>query len=186
MSKIFYIAAGQQLYLNDLSRARLTPLATYGYGYRPFVGTLGAAPASVEYAYAYGNSPGIYSSAGYAGRPLTVFEPWPYVPGDIWGDMYISPLRQPVAQVQSQTGPNRWESHPVYNPPLASRPVLPPVNSPALDKTPYATERTTSPPPIPARTGPSRPTDVRSAPPVPPSPGPSIDDEPAPPRRRDF
>lgn len=163
--------AGQQLYLNDLSRARLTPLASYGYGYRPFVGTIGAAPASAEYAYGYGNSPGIYSSRRYAGRPLTVFEPWPYVPGDIWGDMYIPPLRQPVAQVQSQTGPNRWESHPVYDPPLVSRPVLPPVNSAVLKKSPYATERES---------------EIRSSPPIPPSPGASLDDEPARPRRRVF
>ncbi|MFN0019859.1 MAG: hypothetical protein ACKVP0_16500 [Pirellulaceae bacterium] len=162
--------AGQQIYLNDLSRVRLTPLATYGYGYRPFVSTFGA-PASVEYASGYGNTPGIYSSARYAVRPLTVFEPWPYVPGDIWGDLYIPPLRQPVAQMQSQTGPNRWESHPVYNPPLASNPVLPPVNSPALRTTPYAAER-----------GP----EIRSSPPIPPTPGPSIDDEPIRPRRRDF
>ena len=32
---------GQQLYLNDLSRARLTPLATYGYGNRPFASSFG-------------------------------------------------------------------------------------------------------------------------------------------------
>jgi len=168
---------GQQIYLNDRMRALTTPLATYGYGYGPYVGTLGAIPASREYAYAYGNSPQLYYGgygSRYAGRPLTVFDPWPYVPGDIWGDFYTPPLRQPVAQAQSQTGPNRWESHPVYNPPLYAYPVLPPVNSPALDKTPYATERPTAPPA------------VRPAMPEPPSPGPSPEDEPARPRRRVF
>src|SRR5687767_1061095 len=112
---------GQQIYLNDRMRALTTPLATYGYGYGPYISTYGLVPASRDYAYAYGNSPQRYYAgyaSGYSPRALTVFEPWPYVPGDIWGDFYTPPLRQPVAQVQSQTGPNRWESHPVYNPPL--------------------------------------------------------------------
>lgn len=178
---------GQQIYLNDRMRALATPLATYGYGYGPYPGTYGAMPASRDYAYAYGNSPERYYpgyNTGYSGRPLTVFEPWPYVPGDIWGDFYTPPLRQPVAQVQSQTGPNRWESHPVYNPPLYAYSVLPPVNSPALDKIPYAPERP-SVPPAPKPSSPP-PAVERPAAPEPPSPGPSVDDEPVPPRRRVF
>lgn len=181
---------GQQIYLNDRMRAWTTPLATYGYGYGPYLSTYGVPPASRDYAYAYGNSPGLYYpgyGSRYAARPLTVFEPWPYVPGDIWGDFYTPPLRQPVAQVQSQTGPNRWESHPVYSPPLYVYSVLPPVNSPALDKTPYATERPAVPGPTPAAKTPARPPAAeRPAVPEPPSPGPSVDDEPARPRRRDF
>ncbi len=178
---------GQQVYLNDRMRALTTPLATYGYGYGPYPSTFGVMPVSRDYAYAYGSSPEQYYpgySPGYSGRPLTVFEPWPYVPGDIWGDFYTPPLRQPVAQVQSQTGPNRWESHPVYNPPLYAYSVLPPVNSPALDKTPYAAERPLiAPAPKPA----SRPPAVeRPSVAEPPSPGPSVDDEPARPRRREF
>ena len=168
---------GQQIYLHDRMRAWTTPLATYGYGYGPYPSTYGIAPASRAYAYAYGNSPERYYpgyGSRFAGRPLTVFEPWPYVPGDIWGDFYTPPLRQPVAQAQSQTGPNRWESHPVYDPQLYAYPVLPPVNSPALDKTPYATER------------PSVPAVDRPTAPDPPSPGPSIDDEPVRSRRREF
>ena len=173
------LAVGQQIYLNDRMRAWSTPLATYGFGYGPYVSTFGLVPASREYAYAYGNSPPGYAVAG--GRPLTVFEPWPYVPGDIWGDLYTPPLRQPVGQVQIQTGKNRWESHPVYDPPLVSYPVLPPVNSRALD---YAFERPAVPP-IPAL--PSRGPGVK-IPPVPelPSPGPSPEDEPVRPRRRVF
>lgn len=180
---------GQQIYLNDRMRAWITPVATYGYGYGPYVSTYGLAPASREYAYAYGNSPerfyGGYGSPN-AGRPLTVFEPWPYVPGDIWGDFYTPPLRQPIAQVQSQTGPNRWESHPVYNPPLDSYSVLPPVNSPALDNTPYATERPFEPPTPALRSSPRLPAVERPSVPEPPSPGPSIDDGPTRPRRRVF
>ena len=177
---------GQQIYLSDRMRALTTPLATYGYGYGPYVSTYGVMPASREYAYAYGNSPERYyptSGSRYSGRPLTVFEPWPYVPGDIWGDFYIPPLRQPVAQVQTQTGPNRWESHPVYNPPLYAYSVLPPVNSPALDKTPYRAE---PPSIVPAPRPAAPPPALRPAAPEPPSPGPSVDDEPAPRRRRVF
>ena len=177
---------GQQLYLNDLSRARLTPLAAYGYGYRPFVGTFGISSASLDYAYGYSNSPLSYGVGGYSGRPLTVFEPWPYVPGDIWGDLYIPGLRQPFAQVQTQAGPKRWESHPVYSPPLAIRSVLPPVNSPSLSNTPYSSEFPSPTIGTHEKTSPSRPVDVRSSVPVPPSPGPSIDDERPPPRRREF
>ncbi len=43
-----------------------------------------------------------------------VFEPWPYVPGDIWGYRFDDPAPQPVDRRQIQTGPSRWESHPVY------------------------------------------------------------------------
>jgi hypothetical protein len=181
-------SAGQQIYLNDRMRALATPLATYGYGYGPYLGTFGAIPASGEYAYAYGNSPQLYYPgyrSTYYGRPLTVFEPWPYVPGDIWGDFYTPPLRQPVAQAQTQTGPNRWESHPVYDPPLDAYPVLPPVNAPSLARTPYATER----PAVPAKSAPA-PTPRPSAAKIPadeaPTPGPSIDDAPARPSRREF
>ncbi|MBC7852600.1 MAG: hypothetical protein IAF94_04105 [Pirellulaceae bacterium] len=168
---------GQQIYLNDRMRAWTTPLATYGYGYGPYLSTYDFAPVSREYAYAYGNSPERYypgDGSRFSVRPFTVFEPWPYVPGDIWGDLYTPPLRQPVAQVQSQTGPNRWESHPVYRPRLYAYPVLPPVNSPTLDRSPYAAEH------------PSAPAADRPTVPEPPSPGPSIDDAPARPRLREF
>jgi len=61
------------------------------------------------------------------------------VPGDVWGyPAYYQPARQPIGQQQTQTGPNRWESHPVYDPPLTMYQPLPPVNSPLLDRTPYA------------------------------------------------
>jgi hypothetical protein len=178
---------GQQIYLNDRMRALTTPLATYGYGYGPYPSTYGMMPASREYAYAYGNSPERYYpgyGSRYSGRPLTVFESWPYVPGDIWGDFYTPHLRQPVAQVQSQTGPNRWESHPVYNPPLYAYSVLPPVSSPALNTTPYAVEHP-SVAPAPKSSSPP-PAVERPSIPEPPSPGPSIDEEPVRPRRREF
>lgn len=53
--------------------------------------------------------------------------------------LYYPLARQPIGQRQEQTGPNRWESHPVYNPPLTPYQPLPLVNSRLLDRTPYAT-----------------------------------------------
>ena len=62
------------------------------------------------------------------GRPgavaLDVFEPF-----------------EKAADVDKQTGENRWESHPVYDPPLPHYRALPPVDSPLLDGTPYETPR---------------------------------------------
>ena len=55
-----------------------------------------------------------------------VFEPWPYVPGDIWGYRYVNPVRQPIGQRQVQTSPTRWESFPIYEEDL-----LPAVAAPA-------------------------------------------------------
>jgi hypothetical protein len=111
-------------------------------------------PANLDYTYAYGRfgSRGWVRERAWFGSQ-TVFEPWPYVPGDIWGYTYYSPMRQPIGQQQIQTGENRWESHPVYDPPLPNYRPLPPVDSPLLDGTPYATPREpavappTAPPP---------------------------------------
>jgi hypothetical protein len=75
-------------------------------------------PPSLSYAYATGRL-GILgaSSPRYIFREEDIFTPWPYVPGDIWGfaDDYTVP--QSIGQRQFQTGPNRWESHPVYRDP---------------------------------------------------------------------
>jgi hypothetical protein len=106
-------------------------------------------PANLEYTYAYGR----FGARGWERErvwvgPQTVFEPWPYVPGDVWGYSYYSPMRQPIGQHQEQTGPNRWESHPVYDPPLPNYRPLPPVDSPLLDGTPYETPAIPVPVPI--------------------------------------
>jgi hypothetical protein len=54
-------------------------------------------------------------SSGPASRGFgTIFERWPYVPGDIWGYNRDRPVRQPIGQRQVQVNPNRWESFPVY------------------------------------------------------------------------
>jgi hypothetical protein len=66
--------------------------------------------------------------------------PLPYGPRYTVGS--APPLvRQPVGRVEMQTGPNRWESHPVYDPPLPNYRPSPPVASPWLDGTPYDARR---------------------------------------------
>jgi hypothetical protein len=144
-------------------------------------------PANLEFTYAYGRfGPRGWRAAGRGwSGPQTVFEPWPYVPGDIYGYMYYSPMRQPVGQQQIQTGENRWESHPVYDPPLPNFRPLPPVDSPLLDGTPYAT------PTVPAEVPVEPPPVATPAPPraeSPLEPGPDLPTTPPPkPRpRREY
>jgi len=140
----------QQLFLNDQMRfwngyptsgantiyyGYLSPGATLAYGYGAPVMTR----ANLDFAYGYGVNPVWSGWRQGATGPLSVFEPWPYVAGDIWGyRAYYQPARQPIGQQQTQTGPNRWESHPIYDPPLTMYQPLPPVDSPLLDRTPYA------------------------------------------------
>ena len=124
----------QQLAVTDQLKIGRGQTIYYGYP---------ALPMNLDFAYAYGP----VAIRGYrAGRlvaaPLTVFEPWPYVPGDIYGYSYYLPVRQPIGQWQGQTGPNRWESHPVYDPPLPDLRPLPPVEAPSA-------AAATPPPPSP-------------------------------------
>jgi hypothetical protein len=67
--------------------------------------------------------------------------PWSLVAGPGWDASFAVPARQPVGRWEGQTGPNRWESHPVYDPPLTPYLPSPPVASPWLDRTPYAAPR---------------------------------------------
>ena len=39
---------------------------------------------------------------------------WPYGVGRIYGYGYYDAVRQPIGRREVQTGPNRWESFPVY------------------------------------------------------------------------
>jgi hypothetical protein len=109
--------------------------------------------ADLDYAYAFGGPvvSGYLRERAWFGPTRTVFEPWPYVPGDIYGYRFVQPVRQPVGQWQGQTGPNRWESHPIYDPPVPAITPQPAVESPLLDGTPYATEQVTPPPGLPRR-----------------------------------
>ena len=53
-------------------------------------------------------------SAGYGPRYPNPFEPWPRVPGDIWGFPMPRPIEQPIGHESAQTGPNRWTYRPLY------------------------------------------------------------------------
>ena len=108
-----------QLYLNDAMRARYGwapsgSVVWYGNAGVGFGPTLG-----IDYAYAYssdrlfGHRRGLLIERHWS-PPLAVFEPWPYIPGDIYGYSFPPFVRQSIGQRQIQTGPNRWESHPVY------------------------------------------------------------------------
>jgi hypothetical protein len=135
-----------QLYLNDAMRAR--------YGWGPAAGSVvwygNAAgygrPLGIDYAYAYssnrllGRRAGLYIDR-YWSPPATVFEPWPYVPGDIYGYRFPPVVRQSIGQRQIQTGPNRWESHPVYADELAPETVIEPeFIEPEMEAPPPAPE----------------------------------------------
>jgi hypothetical protein len=74
------------------------------------------------------------------GETIYYYDPYYYGgyggPGYVYG--YAPPLvRQPIGRTEVQTGPNRWESHPVYDPPLTPYRASPPVNSPWLYGTPH-------------------------------------------------
>jgi hypothetical protein len=144
-----YRLAEEQRQAGVAQQTNLMDQARFWNGYPPgrsattYYGYLSPEAA---YAYGYGPSP-LYSSAGlYSGGyprnvvwPPTAFTPWPYVPGDIYGyPLNYPPARQPVGQQQTQTSANRWESHPIYDPPLTPYTPTPPVDSPSLDRTPYA------------------------------------------------
>ena len=200
----------QQLYLNDTMRfwngyptstgqtiyyGYLSPAAAAAYGYSmPYFAYSGVGPlmtrANLDYIYSSGGGPmwGGYGQGGYG--PLSVFTPWPYVPGDIYGyGAYYPPARQPIGQTQVQTGPNRWESHPVYNPPVTPYQAMPPVSSPLLDNTPYATPAVVAPmaPSVPAAPVPNPPAVSEPLPPGPPaSAAPAVPSPIVPQRTREY
>lgn len=64
--------------------------------------------------------------AGYGPYLPGVFEPWPYVPGDIWGYRMPPPIEQPIGHESRQVDRNTWTYRPLYLGP-APRPVLPMV-----------------------------------------------------------
>jgi hypothetical protein len=117
-------AVNQQIYSNDQMRFwngyPTSRGETIYYGYM--------SPATAAF---YG-----YSEFG----PWTGFQPGPWMGSGLLGyGAYYQPARQPIGQQQIQIGPNHWESHPVYDPPLIMHRPQPPVDSPLLDRTPYAT-----------------------------------------------
>jgi len=95
----------------------------------------------LDAAYAYGTS-----GSGWGGG---VFSPWPHVPGDLYGYRLTEGVPQSIGQRHIQTGPNRWESHPVYANDLVARPPAPPsLTRPA--PSPDETRPARSPEAVPA------------------------------------
>jgi hypothetical protein len=129
-------AVADQLSLND--QMRFWNGFPAGRGATIYYGYMSPA-AAVAYGYA---PPGFGGWMGFGPRANGLalgFEPWPYAAGRIWGYPYAyQPARQPIGQQQFQSGPNRWESHPIYDPPLTMFQPTPPVHSPLLDGTPFA------------------------------------------------
>jgi hypothetical protein len=88
----------QQLALTDELRywagwpVGVNALMPYGYA-GPWL------PANLDYAYAFGGArPAMRPSPRGWVAPLTVFEPWPFVPGDIYGLPYLPPPPLPAAR----------------------------------------------------------------------------------------
>jgi len=91
-------------------------------------------PDDRESRYAYG-SPAISGQTAWPSR-RSVFEPWPFIPGDIYGLPVVPvPVAHPIFQHEVQTGPRRWESRPYYAVPAApAQRHSVPMEYPAEDK----------------------------------------------------
>jgi len=104
-----------------------------------------------------------------------IFEPWPAVPGDIWGYPHYESVRQPLGHRSIRTGPDRWEYHPIYADELhAEQPPPPDRRTPPVRR----------PPPIPAEE--ALPPDALDEPPAEPaweSDGDALPPPVVPPRR---
>ncbi len=87
-------AIDRQIGWNQLFRAQAAAQASSSFYFNPSIG---------EFDYAYG------LNAGHGGWFPSALD---YRP--IWGYGYYEAVRQPIGQRQVQTGPNRWESFPIY------------------------------------------------------------------------
>jgi hypothetical protein len=58
-----------------------------------------------------------------------IFEPWPFVPGDIYGSPYFGRVPQPLGHEVVRTGPDGYVYRPIYGPELEQGEV-PPVEPP--------------------------------------------------------
>jgi hypothetical protein len=89
--------ANQQYILNHVAGLNGLP--------SPFVGPEGQ--PSLDYVYS-----GLGRS-GFSGDGM-VFEPWPYVPGDIWGYPFYDTIESPIGHRITWRGPNAYTYEPVY------------------------------------------------------------------------
>lgn len=94
-----------------------------------------------------------------------VFEPWPFVPGDVYGYPFVPRVPMPLGQVQIEIGPGRILSRPVYEGegPAGGQPTL----APPL---PGAGQPEVLPPPPLPELNPPEAQPPAPAPPVPPGP----------------
>jgi hypothetical protein len=168
---------GRQLMLVEQIQAENTwsdpqdkyrPVRPESYGpVRPKV-YLGPTLADV---YAYPQSANVYYNASPAApgvivrggqtpyaAPVPVFQPWPRVPGDIWGTPYYGYVRQPIGHVKIWTGRASYIYKPVY--------ASPAMESPSESSPAPATWRTISPGKSRIAAAPASP----GAPPPPPKP----------------
>lgn len=105
----------------------------------PPIGIGGYAP-SVDYLYIEGRRGlfGRYRERVYYGTDP--FGPWPYAPAGVGA--YVSPrVPQSIGQRQIQTGPNRWESHPIYEEPVRPAQAEIELPSPVVVPRPSPTAR---------------------------------------------
>jgi hypothetical protein len=58
-----------------------------------------------------------------------VFEPWPFVPGDIYGRQFDFGAQTPLGHVTTYTGPNSYVYEPFYAAPLAPQTAPPPAQA---------------------------------------------------------
>lgn len=141
---------GRQLMLEEQIQAQNTwsdpqdkyrPVQPESYGpVRPkvYLGpTLADVYAYPQSAIVYYNAPPVATGAIVAGgsgpyaAPVPVFQPWPRVPGDIWGTPYYGYVRQPIGHVRIWTGRASYIYKPVYaSPAMEPAPASPPSPAP--------------------------------------------------------
>jgi hypothetical protein len=135
---------GRQLMLEEQIQAENTwsdpqdkyrPVHPESYG--PIRPKVYAGPTLAD-VYAYPSSGIVYYNAPPAAAPtatqggngsaapVPVFEPWPRVPGDIWGTPYYGFVRQPIGHVKIWTGRLSYIYKPIYASP-AMEPTAPDV-----------------------------------------------------------
>lgn len=172
--------AGREAHQRGEARRRETIDAQVGIinelvWYNTWIRPYGLAPSlAARYAYPYFHPyragwrrfPRRFSRAlrAYPGVYGPVFEPWPWVPGDIWGYPFINRVEQPLGHKVIQTGPNSYIYRPVY--PWDLQPAEGPESGPrsSPERARQAPGRTDEPPAAPAE----------EVPPPPPVDGPRL------------
>ena len=82
-------------------------------------------PPSLDYIYGRGLGPVYRPGVNGAYRSYNpsfpdVFEPWPFVPGDIYGYGYLDQVEQPLGHKVIEAGPDRQITQPIYQRDLES------------------------------------------------------------------